>query len=180
MSKYSSRTNYFKALAIADPHIQHTASITVDGEAQTRNSFIQVAADQDTLNADTVNSLHYPFFVQIGFNGGLSDRDGDIRNRNSNRVQFLTKAAPTDASPLMEDAIQAAKDLTYTIMKAWLNKMMYDSQNDCPAEFKRIEFNGISWQDIGPILDNFYGWELTFTDDDPAHDVTDYQPDYWQ
>jgi len=180
MSKYTTRTTYFKNLAIADPNIQHTASITVDGEAQTRKSFIQVAADQDTLNADTVNQLHSPFVVQIGFNGAISDRDGDIRNRNSNRLQFLAKASPSDSNPLMEDAILDAKDLTYDIMKHWLNKMMYDSQNDCPSEFRRIEFNGISWQDIGPIADGFFGWELTFTDDEPAHDVTDYEQAYWQ
>lgn len=180
MSKFTSRTDYFKALAIADPHIQHEAVINVDGESQTRKSFVQVAADQDTLNADTVNGLNYPFFAQIGFNGSLSDRDGDIRNRYSNRIQFLTKATPTDASPLMEDAIKAAKELTYSIMKHWLNRMMYDNQNDCPAEFVRIEFNGISWIDIGPIADNFYGWEVSFTDDEPAKDVIDYQPAYWQ
>jgi len=180
MTIFTARTNYFKALAIADPHVQHTAAFTIDGDATTRMSFIEISAEQDALNAAVCNKLQYPFVVQCGFTGGLTDRDGDIRNRYYNQLQFLTKAAVTDELPEMQDAILAAKEQTYLIMKAWLNKLFYDMENNsCEVPLKRIDANGISWKEMGPVADNFFGWELSFTDDEPALDVIDFDNAYW-
>lgn len=179
MSKYITRTAFFEALAIADPTIQHTASITVEGEAQVRNSFIQVSADQDTLNADMINGLHYPFVVQAGFTGGLTDRDGDIRNQYQNRLHFLTKAVTTDAVPTKEQAIKNAKEQMYIILKKWLNRIYTDVREGCIIDIKKMDYASVRFNDVGPISDDFYGWELSFTDDEPAHDVVDEDADYF-
>lgn len=181
MSIYKTRKEYFSALAVADPNIKHTAAYTdTDGVAHVRNSFIELSAEQDALSADMINGLSYPFVVQAGFTGGLTDRDDDIRNRFYNKLQFLTKIITTDEQPSKQAAIDDAKDLTYQIMKAWLNKMRNDVAYDsCNTTFKKIDFNTVSWQDLGPVSDQFYGWELSFTDDMPAHDVIDYNVAYW-
>lgn len=179
MSKYTSRTAYFLALAIADPFIQHTAAITIDAEAQVRNSFIEVATDQDTLNSDMINGLHYPFVVQAGFTASISDASGDIRNQYQNRLQFLTKAVTSDQVPTKEEAIKNAKELTINILNKWLNKIYADVSEGCTGDFKKIDFSSIRYFDIGPISDDFYGWELSFSDDEPAHNIVDTDTDYW-
>lgn len=179
MSKYSTRTAYFASLAIADPTIKHMYTSVVDGESQERNSFIEVSANQDTLNADMINGLHYPFVVQSGFTGGLSDRDGDIRNQYQNRLQFLTKAVTTDSVLTKEAAIKAAKNQMYIILKKWLNRIYADVREGCIIDIKKMDYSSVRFFDIGPISDDFYGWELSFTDDEPAHDVIDEDEDYF-
>lgn len=179
MSKYISRTAYFEALAVADPTIQHTATITVDGEAVVRNSFIQVSSDQDTLNADMINGLHYPFVVQAGFTAGLTDRDLDIRNQYQNRLQFLTKAVTSDGVPTKEAAIKNAKEQMYIILKKWLNKIHAEVREGCIGDIKKMDYASVRIADLGPISDDFYGWELSFADDEPAHDIVDEDEDYF-
>lgn len=179
MSKYTSRTDYFKSLAIADPYIQHTATVSVDGEPQVRKSFIEVSSDQDALNSSMINTLHFPFVVQSGFSGGLTESNMDIRNQYQNRLQFLTKAVISDAVPTNEQAIKNAKDLMYVICKKWLNKIYSDVTEGCIGDIKKMDYSSVRFSDIGPISDGFYGWELSFTDDEPAHDVIDTDEEYF-
>lgn len=178
-SKYTTRTAFFESLAVADPTIKHTTTIAVDGENQVRNSFIQVSSDQDTLNADMINGLHWPFVVQAGFTAGLTDRDGDIRNQYQNRLQFLTKAVTSDAVPTKEAAIKNAKEQMYVILKKWLNRIYADVRDGCIIDIKKMDYASVRIADLGPISDDFYGWELSFTDDEPAHDVVDEDEDYF-
>jgi hypothetical protein len=179
MSKYITRTAYFLQLAQRDPNIKHGVSETVEGETYQRNSFVEVASDQDSLNADMINGLHFPFVVQKGFSGSLTDGGGDIRNQYQNTLQFLTKAIPTDAVPTKEAAIKNAKEQMLIILKKWLNKFYAEVEQGCTGDFKKIDFATVRFFDVGPISDEFYGWELSFADDEPAHDVIDTDPDYF-
>ncbi len=179
MTKYSTRIAYLESLAVLDPNIKHTAVIVVDGENQTRKSFIQVSADVDALNADMINGLHWPFVVQAGFTGALTDGNLDVRNQYQNRLQFLTKAITNDAVPTKEVAIKNAKELTLLILKKWINKMYADVYNGCTGDFKKIDFASVRYSDLGPVSDDFYGWELSFSDDEPAHDVIDEDDEYF-
>ena len=179
MTKYITRTAYLEALAIADPNIKHTATVAVDGENQVRKSFIQVSADQDGLNADMISGLHWPFVVQNGFSGSLTEREYDVRNQYQNRIQFLTKAVVSDAVPIKEQAIKNAKELCLFILKKWLNKFYADMELGCTGDIHKIDISSVRFSDVGPISDDFYGWELSFTDDEPAHDVIDADADYF-
>lgn len=179
MNKYTARKNYFKALAISHAIIQHEATITEEGETRARVSFIQVAAEQDSLSANMINGLDLPVLVQMGFSGGLADRDGDIRNRYQNRIQILDKAVVSDTYPTIEEATDQVYAKTYDILKQILSKMYHDMEYGCPAPFK-LDFNGFAWNMVGPILDNFYGWELSFSDDEHANDILNFNAENWQ
>lgn len=179
MSKYITRTAYFLQLAQMDPSIKHGVTETVEGETYQRNSFIEVASDQDTLSAEMINSLNFPFAVQKGFGGSLTDSGGDIRNQYQNTLQFLTKAITSDQVPTKEQAIKNAKEQMLIILKKWLNKLHADVLKGCTGDFKKIDFSTVRFYDIGPISDAFYGWELSFTDDEPANDVVDEDDEYF-
>jgi hypothetical protein len=179
MSKFTTRTEYFAALAVADPSIKHTATITVDSEQQVRKSFIAVSDDQSTLSSDMINCLHYPFVVQKGFTGSLTDSGGDLRNQYQNTLQFLTKAITSDQVPTKEQAIKNAKEQMMIILKKWLNRFYADMMEGCTGDFKKIDFASVRFFDVGPISDDFFGWELSFADDEPAHDIIDTDLNYF-
>ena len=173
-SKYITRINYFKQLAQWDPNIKHGWAETVDGETYNRNSFIETSSDQDSLNSNVFSGpFHYPFVVQKGFTGSLSGTGDDLRNQYQNTLQFLTKAVQSDQEPTKEQAIRNAKEQMLVVLKMWLNKLYADVQEGCTGDFKKIDFATVRFFDIGPISDEFYGWELSFSDDEPANDIID-------
>jgi hypothetical protein len=179
MSKYITRTAYFLELAQRDPNIKHGVNETKEGETYPRKSFIQVATDQDSLSAEMINGLHVPFIVQKGFSGSLTDTNGDLRNQYQNTLQFLTKVITTDQVPTKEQAIKNAKEQMLIILKMWLNKFYADVDQGCTGDFRKIDFASVRFFDVGPISDDFFGWELSFSDDEPAHDVIDTVENYF-
>lgn len=179
MTKYITRTAYFETLAIKDPLIKHTANVSVEGESQVRNSFIQISADQDGLNSDMISGLHWPFVIQSGFTGSVTERNFDIRNQYQNRLQFLTKVVITDAIPTKAQAIKNAKEQCLFILKKWLNRIYSDIEKGCAGDIRKIELSSVIFYDLGPISDDFYGWQLSFADDEPANDVIDADDEYF-
>jgi hypothetical protein len=169
-NKYTARRNYFLELAGNDSSLLNNWDITEDGITRKRKSFIQVSADVDSLNAGVINGLDFPFVIQSAFSGSLSDQNGDIRNRYQNRLQFLTKGFSQAGLVELEDAIHYAYDITYSIMKKWMARFYDDQQTLCPCPFN-LDFSSFSWAMIGPIADQFYGWELQFSDDERAEDI---------
>jgi hypothetical protein len=175
MTKYTTRKNYFYQLAQIDPALYHGSDITEDGVVRDKKTFIQVADEQDSLNAGVVNRLDFPFVAQIGFNGSLTEPSGNIRTRYQNRLQFLSKAITDDTNIVLEYAKDAAYELTYQIMQNWIQRFYFDMGNLCPCPFK-LDFNSFSWVMIGPIADQFYGWELQFSDDEPNNEILNGDP----
>ena len=67
----------------------------------------------------------------------------------------------------------------YDSAQIWLNKIHAEVREGCIGDIKKMDYASVRIADLGPISDDFYGWELSFSDDEPAHDIVDEDEDYF-
>lgn len=167
MGFYKQRENFLRTLAENDPEVQHNKPVVTE-ENTRRQSFFRINDEQELLAA-CENWVHTPCVVQFSLSGGDVNRDGSIRQRNSNTWLFLTKIDLDPSNPIEADAISNAYDQTFEILQRF-KKAVYDEfeENDSCGVFKDIDPANFKWDQYGPVADQLYGWLLSFSDETKA------------
>lgn len=180
MSKYLTRVQYFEALAVSDPNIQHTAAYTEDGSAKTRKSFIREAMNDDGLSASIVSELNFPVCIFSDFSIKLDDNVGEINERIPVRLIFLHRVMVTDNQPLQSVAAEQAKDHALMIATKWINKIYHDLEEGISDVLRGIDMNSVSIDEYPTPGENIFGWQLSFSTQRVAAEIIEYDSNYWQ
>lgn len=171
MGVFKDRENYLKQLCIAHALVAHTS--TVNGVL--RNSFFRTNNDEEILTA-TLKNISYPCVGYNSIQGRITDLDNallDIRHIFKNSWIFIMHLdwITTDGTGYT-DKIQDCFDITFGIMEDFIASMKNDFElsGHCGA-FENFDLNKINYVQIGPVLQNEYGWELFFEDEILADNI---------
>lgn len=173
MGVYKDREDYLKQLCIGDEDVAHTA--VVNGKV--RNSFFRINNDEEIV-AGTLNKISYPCVGFQAIEGRVTDWDNalvDIRHVFRNTWMFITHLdwITTDGTGYT-DKIELAWDTTFTIMERFIALMKNDFElNGFCGAFQNLDLNKISYVQVGPILQNEYGWLMYFEDEIKADNIID-------
>ena len=184
MGTFKDKENYLKHLCIAHPTVAHDT--VVDGIL--RNSFFRINNDEEIMAA-TIARISYPAVGYQSLRGKLSDEDNaqtDIRHLFTNSWMFIQHVSMITGGGFT-DAIQECYDQTFGIMEDFIRAMKedFDENGHCGA-FDFIDLNKMNYVMVGPILENEYGWQLFFDDEQRADRIlSDTNPvplpdDWWQ
>jgi len=93
----------------------------------------------------------------------------DIRHIFSNSWLFIQHVSMVTLTNGYTDTIQTCYDQTFAIMEDFIKSMKddYEANGHCGA-FEDFDLNKINYEMIGPVLENEYGWQLFFEDEQKA------------
>ncbi|MEP7319554.1 MAG: hypothetical protein ABI921_12460 [Panacibacter sp.] len=174
MISQQDRINYWEALSISHHLVLHNADI-LDGIIVIghRNSFIVDIADE--LEASEIINLQFPCVVANLVAGKVILKDDQPRIRYQNKITFLSRFSITsDADPSIPDSKKSAFDITYEVLKDFLNKIVedYDDMGPC-GDFRFIDENSYRWEPVELAGSNMCGWALYFNDEEAANFIVD-------
>jgi hypothetical protein len=160
MGFFKDRSDYFKLLAHLNKQVKHDQYVT--GTSGPKRSSYYRLNNEEELAAACTNWAHPPFVVHFGYAGRYTENPGEVKKRSIlNDLCFLVKAASTDMV-----AIEAAKDLAFSIMESFMTKMVTDSEDEAYCSpFANIDLGMFSFTEHGPVNSVLYGWRLTFNDE---------------
>jgi hypothetical protein len=164
MGTFKDRENYLKQLCTAHPIVLHDVS--------NRKSYFRLNNEEE-LASGTVNGIDYPCVANTNLTGRIRDKNSDTTILNhvfSNEWSFLQEVATTDSEAVnFSDEVQDAYDLTFEIMEDFIKAMKDDyAENDRCGAFDAIDFSQMNYRPIGPVMQNAYGWELSFINEQKA------------
>lgn len=164
MGMYKNREDYLNQLCINHATVQHT----VGG----RKSFFKISNEEDLLSG-TINDIDYPCVANVALRGRIKDKNGDATILNhvfDNEWIFLQHVPTTDETAInLSDEIQDAYDETFSIMEDFIKAMKDDYEaNDRCGAFDFIDFSQMSYVQVGPYMNNEYGWRLNFVNENKA------------
>lgn len=164
MGTFIDRENYLKSLCAAHPAVQHDV---LKDDGTRRNSYFRLNDEEELLSA-TTTGIDYPCVGYIQLNGRLRD----VENANAvfhhtwtNGWIFLQHVDDAAGQIGITDVIQQAYDSTFSILEDFIKAMAddYCANGSCGA-FTNINFNSFEYIPTGPVMQNAYGWILTFED----------------
>ena len=168
MGTFADRENYLEQLCIDHPDVAHQGPREGGGQ---RNSFFRIN-DEEELIAATINNIDHPCVCNLSIQPKLTDKDNalsDMRWVWNNAWAFLDHVENPSTEDTMPDAVQAAYDSTFTIMEDFIRSMKEDwEENDRCGAFEQINFNTFNAVQIGPTVQNEYGWILYFDNEQKA------------
>lgn len=182
MGTFKDKENYLKKLCIAHPTVAHQSVV---GGIK-RNSFFRINNDEELLAA-TISNIAYPAVGYQSLRGRLIDEDdalADMRHLFSNSWMFIQHVSMITGTGFT-DIIQECYDETFTIMEDFIRAMReeFEENGHCGA-FDFIDFNKMNYVMVGPVMENEYGWQLFFDDEQKASRIVDSTyanplPDNW-
>jgi hypothetical protein len=171
MSLFKQRADYFKGLANKNKLIAHGRE--VDGEV--RNAFFRMNDEEEVLAA-CVSWIHFPCLVQMGFSGRFTTAINVMpKLKPTNTLLVLQKANQTDM-----DSIEAAYDLSFEAMLDVISGIWkeYEVMGGCGV-FADLDLSRFSFNPIGPINGDLFGWALTFEDNQSAEQLIKFDASKW-
>lgn len=173
MGVFINKENYLMELCIAHPQVAHNSIVN----GKPRNSFFRSNNDEEILAA-TLNNINYPCVGYSALEGRITDTDSalvDIRHSFKNSWIFLMHLdwiTPKTGGGYT-DKIQSCYDTAFTIMEDFIRAMKIDfEENGHCGAFENFDLNKINYVQVGPILQNEYGWILYFDDEIEAFNIT--------
>lgn len=158
MSTFKNRRIYFQSIAqssnlIADGHLV---------EGVPRKSFFRINGELE-LAAAVMDKADSPCMVHSDFVVMPSQPVKYVyRKTIINELLFLCKF---DAQNGLANEMEDALDLAYAAAAEFLSFMLHDyEENGSCCNLFHFDLNGSKLEMYGPVLDNWIGWRLTFTD----------------
>jgi hypothetical protein len=170
---YQTRTDFFETMAKRNKLIAHE----VDGKF----SFCRINDEEEYDAAISANpNIGYPLLIHQDFSIALKGLENvTLDKRIMNVFTILTKA--TDAT--RANMIQAAKDSALQVVWQCLSYIRNNNSIDtdatpCASVFENIDWDSCKILAVGPVNNNWYGWEVIFWDESRAEEVV-YDEDEW-
>lgn len=172
MGQFSDRQDFFKTLCIQHKIVHH--------DYNGRRSFITIN-DEEELGSAVTNKLDLPCVVQLAYSGSLVDKGGSIRRVIYNSLWFLDKGSMSENEPFATVVNKLAYDRAELVMNDFIAYMLaeFETNFNCGV-FLELDLERFSWTMAGPILDNLYGWKLTWSDEVDASDITNFDITSWE
>jgi hypothetical protein len=158
VSTFKQRRIYFQSIAEASNLIAHGQLV----EGVARRSFFRINGELELAaavmdKADTPCMVHNDFVV-------IPSQPVPYVYRKTivNEILFLSKF---DAQNGLATEWEEASDLAYAAAAEFLSFMLHDfEENGRCCNLFHFDLNGAKLEMYGPVLDNWIGWRLTFTD----------------
>jgi len=173
MGTYLNKHTILKNLCIAHPVVLHNAARPDGGN---RKSFFRIN-NQDEITAAAFDGMDFPCVAYNSLAGRLKDVENaliDVRNVLRSEWWFLdfVPMGSTEGEGYT-DRIELAYDTTFDIMQDFIAAMKNDYEtNGACGLFEAFDLNKISYQQLDNVVDNMYGWTLTFEDESKAERIT--------
>lgn len=174
MGAFNTRIEYFEGLASENKLIGNGQPVS-EGSEELRISFISIE-DEEGLAAAVANSIHFPCVVMLDLSGRFLDKESSIRREWNNVLWFLHNGTGETESEQKKSSYDTAE----TAMNEFISKMFDQMQEDGTCgPFKFLDMNRFSFQMTGRISDNLFGWKLSFSDENSASDITNFDSSKW-
>lgn len=165
MGVFKDQEDWIKNFCIANAHIQHT--VVVDDI--TRKSYFRSNLDKELI-ATALNGISYPCVATGQITGKLQDIDNAMQVINhvlTTTIVFLDRVDPniTENGNGFADAMQNVYDSTFQLMEDFIKAIIeeYEESGNCGA-FTALDFNNVTYKQVGPYVQNEYGWAVFFQD----------------
>lgn len=170
MSLYTSRTDYFLALAQHDPVLRHL----VGG----RVSFF--ATDEDTVLSAVKEKVELMFAWYDGFRVGAIDTEGSLNRGLHHSVKFYGKVIIDEGHLDVHTAKEKAYADTFDMSEHWMKRILSDGYDDgLNKTFHKIDTGSVMVSKLPMFADMFVGWILTFSELRIDEDLSIPEAGYW-
>jgi len=172
MSYYIARHEFYQMLCENNKKVAH--GTTDPGSGDIRNSFFGLNNNEEAM-AGAVDRMHLPAVVHSEYSVRPVLKDDDERVMITDELLFLCKPADTTAV-----AMKLAYALAETVLEEFVQWMLnaYEKDGSC-GPFKMIDLSMFSWDMVGPIMNDFYGFALTIREEQRATALTNFNPNNW-
>ncbi len=126
----------------------------VDNPGTLRNSFFR---NNDFHEQQVANQvlIHSPYIVCGPVAGKPSGSSSAYKKTTKARMFFLAHVGES------MDNLELVQDQTFSVMTEWISKYLHDflTTGMC-GPFMRLDITHMFWQQVGPISQWEYGWQL--------------------